>query len=492
MPFNTASKAAADSTSTTPQQENLPQAKTYTGGQITIEMGYDGNTIAAYSFIHTGLRYSLFEPDALEFTGQAASWVLTQRIKNTVYTNMSFKKIAQRITSAYGMKLDMSEEGPTYTYFPQRGQSDYEALLIEARRIGYRVHTKGATLSIKPRKDVMADKEVFVLEYGDNLGTIFEVIHEAQRDSEDGARSSSPGANNSTGERKFEIDPDSGKVVQKRKENVVGTGRDGAVATTGSILPRPIPKTIGNTDKQDADNRANETRIKGLQADAQFPTTPEALTLDPDTPLLTKGISTFLDRMWVIDTVTHDYDGRFITRVSCFSPISKAKETADIITATPSSTNIVGQIITAVSSFYSGYIIPAKGIFSSPFGMRTLRGRTRMHNGIDIANAVGTPIYAAANGTVSFAAFGTNANQKNGYGNVIVIDHANNEQTLYSHLSQIVVNNGQQVTQGQLIGKMGNTGFSTGPHLHWEIRVNGKPINPASRVKLPPVRGRIQ
>ncbi|MBD2196618.1 M23 family metallopeptidase [Calothrix anomala FACHB-343] len=442
-----AATKAAESTSTTPTKEAVPTPVTLAGSQITVELGYSGKTIAAYSFIHTGLRFSLFEPNALEFTGQAASWVLTQRIKNTVYTNLSFKKIGQRITSSYGMKLDMPEEGPTYNYFPQRGQTDYEALLIEARRIGYRVYTKGATLFIKPRAGVITDKEIFVLEYGDNMGTSFEVVHEAQKDAEGGARSSVPGANNSTGERKYEIDPDTGQMVQKRKENVIGTGRDSAIATTGSPIKAPAPKTTGTTDKQDADRKANEDRIKGILASAEFPTTPEALTLDPDTPFLTKGVSTFLDRMWVVDTVTHDYSrGTFITKVSCYSPLKNKNASADL----PPNTNS-----NSTSSNPTGYIIPTKGTFTSPFGPRGGRN----HNGVDIANSSGTPIYAAASGTVSTA-----GNASDGYGNKIIIDHSNNEKTLYGHLEDggIKVQVGQQVQQGQLIGLMGSTGHSTG------------------------------
>lgn len=463
-----------------PQIENTPPAQTKTGAQITIELGYGGKTISATSFIHTGLRYSLFEPNSLEFTGQAASWVLTQRIKNTAYQNITFKKLAQKITSAYGMKLVMPEDGPTYTYFPQKGQTDYEALLIEARRIGYRVYTKGATLYIQPRKGVDPNQQVFILEYGVNMGTYFEVTHQASTDSKGGARSSQPGSNNSTGERKFEIDPDSGQVKQKKKENVVGTGSSLDAAITGSPLPFPAPKTTGETDSSDSQRKANEDRIKGIIANTEFPTTSEALTLDPDTPFKTQGISTTLDRFWVVDTITHDYEGgKFTTKLTCYSPMTNKRATSDITEVK----SISNPVVDSNNSFNGTFIIPTKGIFTSGYGMRW----GRMHNGIDIANASGTPIYAAASGTVSTASFGYNG----GYGNRIIINHGNNQQTTYNHLSQILVNQGQQVTQGQLIGKMGTSGKSTGNHLHWEIIVNGKFINPASKVKLPPLMSSI-
>lgn len=95
-----------------------------------------------------------------------------------------------------------------------------------------------------------------------------------------------------------------------------------------------------------------------------------------------------------------------------------------------------------------------------------------LHPGIDIGAAMGTPIRAAAAGTVIVAAY------SGGYGNLVVIDHGNGLATAYAHQSQIAVSVGQQVAQGQLIGYVGSTGFSTGPHLHFEVRVNGSPVDP--------------
>ena len=102
---------------------------------------------------------------------------------------------------------------------------------------------------------------------------------------------------------------------------------------------------------------------------------------------------------------------------------------------------------------------------------------THNHNGIDIANIIGTPIYATADGTV--IAVGSSGN----FGKRIMIYHGTDESgatyvTIYAHLSQFKVNVGDKITQGTLIALMGNTGYSTGPHLHYEIRVNGSPINP--------------
>jgi murein DD-endopeptidase MepM/ murein hydrolase activator NlpD len=111
--------------------------------------------------------------------------------------------------------------------------------------------------------------------------------------------------------------------------------------------------------------------------------------------------------------------------------------------------------------------VPAQGRLSSPYGMRN----GRLHAGIDIANSTGTPIYAARAGTVSRSA------RSDSYGEVIYIDHGGAE-TRYAHLSKRRVLTGARVAKGERIGDMGSTGRSTGPHLHFEVRRSGSPINP--------------
>lgn len=123
------------------------------------------------------------------------------------------------------------------------------------------------------------------------------------------------------------------------------------------------------------------------------------------------------------------------------------------------------------------FIWPARGVFTSGFGLRRhpLFGITRLHTGIDIAAARGTPVAAAADGRVIYTGwFG-------GYGKIVVLDHGGGISTLYAHLFEILTSEGALVHRGQIIGKAGSTGYSTGPHVHFEIRVNGRPIDPMRR-----------
>ena len=112
--------------------------------------------------------------------------------------------------------------------------------------------------------------------------------------------------------------------------------------------------------------------------------------------------------------------------------------------------------------------------FTSGFGVRSdpFQGRAAMHGGIDLAGPVGTPIYATADGVVGRSAWA------GGYGNLVEIDHGKGIQTRYGHLSRSLVRPGQRIKRGDQIALMGSTGRSTGSHLHYEVRIDGKAVNP--------------
>ena len=122
------------------------------------------------------------------------------------------------------------------------------------------------------------------------------------------------------------------------------------------------------------------------------------------------------------------------------------------------------------------YIWPCYGTISSYFGSRSspTAGASTNHKGIDIAVSTGTSVMATSGGTVTVAGW------QSGYGYVVYIDHGNGVVSRYGHLSKILVSVGQTVSQGDVIARSGNTGNSTGPHLHFEIRVNGTAVNPLS------------
>lgn len=120
--------------------------------------------------------------------------------------------------------------------------------------------------------------------------------------------------------------------------------------------------------------------------------------------------------------------------------------------------------------YFDGYVWPARGTLTSGYGWRW----GRMHRGIDVAGPVGTPIVAAAPGVVEFAGWNSG-----GYGNLVEVRHADGSMTRYAHNSRILVRRGQRVGQGQHIADMGSTGFSTGPHVHFEVHIpNRGAVNP--------------
>jgi murein DD-endopeptidase MepM/ murein hydrolase activator NlpD len=156
---------------------------------------------------------------------------------------------------------------------------------------------------------------------------------------------------------------------------------------------------------------------------------------------------------------TRESEREWIAEASALRQASAA--VASAIHSAPSSS-------TSSSPSSSGLIWPAAGPITSPYGMRW----GSLHPGIDISAGTGTPIKAAAGGRVIVAGY------SGGYGNLTVIDHGNGIATAYAHQSSLAAPAGQQVGQGQVVGYVGSTGFSTGPHLHFEVRVNGSPVDP--------------
>lgn len=130
--------------------------------------------------------------------------------------------------------------------------------------------------------------------------------------------------------------------------------------------------------------------------------------------------------------------------------------------------------ISNVGGSSSGFIKPSSGGVTCPYGPRIhpVTGVNSIHTGVDFGASYGSPIVAAKAGVVTTATYNT------AYGNMIIIDHGDGTSTLYAHASSFAVSVGQSVSQGQTIAYVGSTGYSTGPHLHFEIRINGQHVNP--------------
>lgn len=126
------------------------------------------------------------------------------------------------------------------------------------------------------------------------------------------------------------------------------------------------------------------------------------------------------------------------------------------------------------SGSLSSWLKPVTGTITSQYGNRTRNGKIEFHNGIDIAVPVGTPVLSPADGEV----ISIYSNSRGG--NQLIVSHANGYQSGYAHLNQYNVRVGQKVTRGQKIAWSGNTGTSTGPHLHFTVRKNGTPVNPST------------
>jgi murein DD-endopeptidase MepM/ murein hydrolase activator NlpD len=140
------------------------------------------------------------------------------------------------------------------------------------------------------------------------------------------------------------------------------------------------------------------------------------------------------------------------------------------------------QLETGAASIPSARPVTLNINFTSGYGVRSdpFRGSAAMHAGIDLAGPVGTPIYATADGIV-----GRSEWNAGGYGNLVELNHGQGIQTRYGHLSRRTVQPGQRVRRGQLIGLMGSTGRSTGSHLHYEVRIDGRAVNPIPFMQQP-------
>ncbi len=196
-----------------------------------------------------------------------------------------------------------------------------------------------------------------------------------------------------------------------------------------------------------ADPMSDGARYAGLERQRNF----DALDSISD-HVLVKNVTEKLDRL----------DNMVYSQIKSFNFLREQASTmADRISHIPAIQPIASKYLKVMASGY--------GYRQDP-----IYGTTKFHEGMDFSADIGTPVYATGNGTV------VRAGWESGYGNLVEIDHGFNYITRYAHLSKINVTKGQQTKRGDKIGELGNTGKSTGPHLHYEVRLRGVPQNPVN------------
>lgn len=202
-----------------------------------------------------------------------------------------------------------------------------------------------------------------------------------------------------------------------------------------------------------------------------------AATLDPLEKLLA---TTGMDVEYLIDKVQEQYSGEGGPFIPAALPI-RADNDPLYERYAELTRNFDRAHLMQIAAFQLPFAVPVDRTvrFTSGFGTRRdpFNGRARSHNGQDLAGPKGTPILATGDGKVSYAG------RQNGFGNVVKIRHSFGYETIYAHLNSIRVKVGETVSRGDVLGGMGNTGRSTGTHLHYEIRIGGKPTNPMPYMK---------
>ncbi len=268
--------------------------------------------------------------------------------------------------------------------------------------------------------------------------------------------------------------PDGEKTVAAKMEDAVGT----VDFLTAALESTAEERDQISSDAQKAFDYAQELEIEAEltkeRNDRIFSQLEDALTISVkplDKMFQAAGLSS--DRL--IEQVRRGYSGQGgpLTPLS-FSTKGQAPD-QDTLRANKIMTDLDRLNLYRIAAQKAPFALPVKSAFrfTSPFGMRW----GRMHKGTDFAAPYGTPIYATADGVVISAGWGQ------GYGKLVKIQHAFGIETRYAHMSKITVKVGQRVSRGDQVGAMGSTGRSTGTHLHYEVRVGGKAVNPMTYIK---------
>ncbi len=256
-----------------------------------------------------------------------------------------------------------------------------------------------------------------------------------------------------------------------------------------TFLADALERTAGQRDRivadaQDALKRADdldlEIKLMREQNDQIFRQLEEAMTISVE-PLNKMFRAAGMPPERILEQIRRGYSGQGGPLTPLSFSTRGAPPTADEIRANRLLDEMDQLNIYRIAARRAPFATPVKAAYrlSSKFGYRRdpKTGGRRMHNGNDMAAPYGTPVYATADGVVSFAGW------MSGFGRIVKIRHDFGIETFYAHNSRLRVKTGQRVSRGDRIADMGSSGRSTGPHLHYEIRVNGKPVNPMTYIK---------
>lgn len=273
--------------------------------------------------------------------------------------------------------------------------------------------------------------------------------------------------------------PDGAKTDAGRAEDTQETLEFLVESLDGTARERDRVQGLADKANEQVAKIAEEKREMALRNEAIFTRLEEALTVSVE-PLEKMFNAAGMDPDDLLETVRKGYDGQggplAPLALSTKGVPSVEEQRANAILAGLDRMNLY-----RLAAFKAPFDNPVKSPyrFTSGFGARQdPKGwGTRMHSGTDFAAAYGTPIYATADGVV------THAGWSSGYGRLIKIQHAFGIETRYAHLAQMRVSVGQKVSRGDRIGDMGNSGRSTGTHLHYEVRIGGNAVNPMTFIK---------
>lgn len=270
-----------------------------------------------------------------------------------------------------------------------------------------------------------------------------------------------------------------GRTEAERAADALATLEFVTSSLDGTAKERDRMQSVADSAAERVAAISKEKQELEMRSDAIFGQLEEALTVSVE-PLEKMFLEAGMNPEDLLSAVRKGYDGQG----GPLSPISlstKGAPTREEMRANAILAGLDQMNLYRLAAFKAPFDQPVKSAFRFTSGFGTRQDPkgwgTRMHSGTDFAAAYGTPIYATADGTV------THAGWSSGYGRLIKIQHAFGIETRYAHLAQIRVSVGQKISRGERIGDMGNSGRSTGTHLHYEVRIGGNAVNPMTFIK---------